>query len=42
MEHRIIIADVEKTNGFIMVKVYVSMILIAQRAKTPDWTIFDQ
>lgn len=42
MEHCVIIADVEKTNGFIMVKFYVSMILIAQTAETPDWTIIDQ
>jgi len=42
MEHFIIIVDVEKTNGFIMVKAYVSMVLIAQTAESTDWTIIDQ
>jgi len=42
MEHCIIIAAVEKTNGFIMVKIYVSMIVITQIAETPDCTIIDQ
>ena len=41
MQHFIIIVDVEKTNGFIMVKAYVSTILIALTAESTDWTIIE-